>query len=181
MGIFYRPLDKLDFVKHINNVFTETGILDKQECYLLRDLNINLLLDKREIFSNKSYKKNGQNLPSLTKGYLDFCFSFFLEQLISISTRVTSKTAILIDYVLTNSSQKVTQRGVIELGKSDHDYVHCIRKTPSLKLNKQNDISIRSMKNYTKEKLLELLTKTDFYQTTRLLPVYQDLSLNQVK
>ena len=161
MGIFYRPLDKLDFVKHANNVFTETGILDKQECYLRRDLNKNLLLDKREIFSNKSYKKNGQNLPSLTKGYLDFCFSFFLEQLISIPTRVTSKTAILIDYVLTNSSQKVTQRGVIELGKSDHDYVHCIRKTPSLKLNKQNDISIRSMKNYTKEKLLELLTKTE--------------------
>ena len=162
MGIFYRPLDKLDFVKHVNNVFTETGILDKQECYLLRDLNINLLLDKREIFSNKSYKKNGQNLPSLTKGYLDFCFSFFLEQLISIPTRVTSKTAILIDHVLTNSSQKVTQSGVIELGKSDHDYVHCIRKTPSLKLNKQNDIFIRAMKNYTKEKLLELLTKTDF-------------------
>ena len=159
MGIFYRPLDKLDFVTHINNVFTETGILDKQECYLLRDLNINLLPDKREIFSNKSYKKMAK---TLTKGYLDFCFSFFLEQLISIPTRVTSKTAILIDHVLTNSSQKVTQSGVIELGKSDHDYVHCIRKTPSLKLNKQNDIFIRAMKNYTKEKLLELLTKTDF-------------------
>ena len=37
LGILYRPPDKPDFIKHINNVFTETGILDKQECYLLGD------------------------------------------------------------------------------------------------------------------------------------------------
>ena len=53
---------------------------------------------------------------------------------------VTSKTAIVIDHVLTNSSQKVSQSGVIELGISDHDLVYCTRKTPSLKLNKHNDI-----------------------------------------
>ena len=46
LGILYRPPDKSDFVKRINNVFTETGVLDKQECYLLRDLNINLILDE---------------------------------------------------------------------------------------------------------------------------------------
>ena len=107
LGILYRPPDKSDFVKHINNVFTETGVLDKQECYLLGDLNINLILDEKEIFSNKSYISNSQNLPPLTKGYLDFCFSFSLEQLISIPTRVTSKTATLIDHVLTKSFQKV--------------------------------------------------------------------------
>ena len=31
LGILYRPPDKSDFVKHINNVFAETGVLDKQE------------------------------------------------------------------------------------------------------------------------------------------------------
>ena len=127
-----------------------------------RILNINLLLDEKEIFSNKNYRTNGQNLPPLTKGYLDFCFSFSLEQIISIPTRVTNKTATLIDHVLTNSSRKVSQCGDIELGISDHDFVYCTRKTPSLKLNKHNDIFIRSMKNYTKEKLLELLRKIDF-------------------
>ena len=81
LGILYRPPDKSDFVKHINNVFTETGVSDKHECYLLGDLNINLILDEKEIFSNKSYKSNGQNLPPLTKGYLDFWFSFSLKQL----------------------------------------------------------------------------------------------------
>ena len=51
---------------------------------------------------------------------------------------------------------------ISELGISNHDLVYCTRKTPSLKPNKQNDISVRSMKTYTKEKLLELLSKTDF-------------------
>ena len=66
---------------------------------------------------------------------------------------------------------------ISELGISDHDLVYCTRKTPSLKPNKQNDISVRSMKTYTKEKLLELLSKTDFpdYTTfTCLNKAYQD-------
>ena len=87
----------------------------------------------------------------LTKGYLDFCFSFSIEQLISIPTRLTSKTATIIDHVLINSSQKVSQCGVIDLGISNHDLVYYTRKTPSLKPNKHSDISVRSMKNYTKE------------------------------
>ena len=86
LGILYRASDKSNFAKHSYHVFTETGVLDKQECYLLQDLNINLILDEKEIFSNKSYRSNTQNLLPLTKGYLDFCFSFPLEQIISIST-----------------------------------------------------------------------------------------------
>ena len=153
----------------INNVFTEFGVLDKQECCLLGDLNINIILVEREIFSKKSYRTNGQKLSPLTKGYLDFCFSFSLEQLISKPTRSTSKTATLTDLVLTNPSQKVSQSGVIELGISDHHLIYCTRKTPWLKL-KHNGISIGSMKNYTKEKFLELLKKL-ISHTTRLLPV----------
>ena len=73
LGILYRPSDKSDFVKRINNVFKETGVLDKEEeCYLLRDLNVNLILGKKEIFSNKSYRTNGQNLPPLTSLLLLF-------------------------------------------------------------------------------------------------------------
>ena len=104
-------------------------------------------------------------------------FSFSLEQLIFIPTRVTSKTAALKDHVLTNSSQKVSQSSVIELGLHYHNLVYCKRKTPSLKSNKHNDISVRSMKNYTKEKCLEVLGKSYFpdYKTfTCLNIVYQD-------
>ena len=117
-------------------------------------------------------------MPPITKGYLDFYFSFSLEQIISQPTRVTSKTATLIDHVLTKSSQKVSQWGVIELGMSDHNLVYCARKTALLKPNKYNDISVRPMKNYGKENFLELLRKTDFpdYTTLNYLNKgYQDL------
>ena len=100
-----------------------------------------------------------------------------MEQLISISIRLTNKTSILIYNALTNTSQNVSHCGVIALGISDHYLVYCKSKTSSLKLNKHNDILIRSMKNYTKEKFLELLGKTDFpdYITfTCLNQSYQD-------
>ena len=43
----------------------------------ISDLNINLLPDEKEIFTSKSYRTNGQNLPPLTKGYyLDFASAF---------------------------------------------------------------------------------------------------------
>ena len=52
LGILYKSPNELDFVKHIN-VFTEFEVLDKKEFYLLRDLNINLILEETEIFSTK--------------------------------------------------------------------------------------------------------------------------------
>ena len=122
-------------------------------------------------------RSNGQNLTPLTIGYLYICFSFFLEQLISISTRVISKTATIIDHVLTSSSKKVSQCGLNELDISYHYLAYWTRKTPSLKPNKHNDITVSSMKNYTKENFLELLRKTNFpdYTTfTCLNKAYQD-------
>ena len=71
VGILYRSPDESVFVKYINDVFTET--LYKQDCSLLRGLNINLFLDETENFSNKLYRKNGQNI--------------FQEQLILVPTR----------------------------------------------------------------------------------------------
>ena len=85
-----------------------------------------------------------------------------LEQLISVTTRVTSKTTNLVDHVSINSFQKVSQCGVTELGTPDHDLVNYTRKSSLFKLNIHNEISVRSMKNYTKEKYLELIRNTDF-------------------
>ena len=116
-------------------------------------------------------------MPPLATGCLDFCFAFSLELLILVPTRVTRKSATLIYHTLTNSSQKVSQSGVTELGTFNHDLVYCTRKTSSLKLTRHNEISIRSMKNYAKQKFLELLRKTDFqdYTTyTCLNKAYQD-------
>ena len=37
IGILYRPPDKNDFVKNLEETFTNCNILDKQDCYLLGD------------------------------------------------------------------------------------------------------------------------------------------------
>lgn len=136
LGILYRPPSKSEFVRHTHNVFTETGVLDKQQCYLLGDSNINLLFGKKKKLSaTKVNRINGQNLPPLKNVYLDICFSFSLEHFFSIPNRVTSNNATLIDHVLTNSSQKISKSSVVELG-IHHDLVCCTRKAPSPELNK---------------------------------------------
>ena len=96
----------------------------------------------------------------LTKGELDFCFSFFLEELISIPTGVTSKTVTLTDHIFINYYQRVSQCDVNELGISDHDLVYYTKTAALLNPNK-HDISVKLMKNYIKDKLLESLSKTD--------------------
>ena len=64
-----------------------------------------------------------------TKSYLDFCISNSLEQIIMPPSRPIDRRATFIDQVLTNSSHKISQSGVIDLGLSDHDPILHTRKT----------------------------------------------------
>ena len=111
--------------------FLKKVFIFQKICFKVKVLKTFKVFTAFQIFGIRSYRTNSQNSPPLTKDYLDFCFSFSLEQLISIPAMVTSNTVTLID-VLTNSFQKVSQCGVIEFGISDHDLVYCTRKTPSL-------------------------------------------------
>ena len=148
VGILYRPPDKNDFVKNLERTFAACDILENQECYLLGDFNINLLHNGKNIFGKKGYTSKLKSLPSLTKGYLDFGCSYFLEQLISFPARITESTGTLIDHVLTNSTHKIIQSDVIEMSLSDHELIYSTRKTTKLKCNKHNELNIRTMKNY---------------------------------
>ena len=66
------------------------------------------------------------------------------------------------DHILTNSTEKVSQFGVLDIGLSDHQIIFCTRKTKKLKTNIKTFIKIRSLKNYTKEILLEKLSTIQF-------------------
>ena len=101
---------------------------------------------------------------------MDFGYSYSLEQLISVPTRITESTATLIHHVLTNSPHKIIQSGVIEMSLSDHELTYCTRKTTKLKSNKQNELNIHTIKSYTAENFIELLNKLIF-QITRLFLV----------
>ena len=78
------------------------------------------------------------------------------------ANRVTDQTATLIDHILTNSPDKVSQSGVIDLGLSDHDLIYCTRKTSLPKSHKHNEIFVRSLKRYSAEKFLEILREIVF-------------------
>ena len=101
----------------------------------------------------------------LSKEYLDFGYSYSLQQLTSVPTRIIENTGILIDYVLANSPHKITKSRMVELNLSDHDLIYCTRKTTKFKRNKQNELNIRSMKNYTTEYFVEYLKKKKRFPT----------------
>ena len=82
----------------------------------------------KESFRNKSANTINRATPYLTRTYLEFCFTHSVEQIITEPTWETDQTATLIDYILTNSPDKVSQSGVIDLGLSHHDLIYCTKK-----------------------------------------------------
>ena len=52
--------------------------------------------------------------------YKEFCHIHSLKQLITCCICVTCNTSTLIDHILTNSTEKIFQSGMIDSGISDH-------------------------------------------------------------
>ena len=103
-----------------------------------------------------------KEIPHLTRSNLEFCFTHSLEQIITRPTRVTDQAATLIDHILTNSPDIITQSGIIDLGLSDHDLIYCTRKAPLPKSLKHKEIFVRSLKIYSAGKFLEILREIVF-------------------
>ena len=105
INILCTPPDKYDFSYCLERTFSNTNIYEFQECYLLGDINVNLLPSDKEIFRRKSANTINKEIPHLTRSYLKFCFTHSLEQMITRSIRVTDQTATLIDHILTISPE----------------------------------------------------------------------------
>ena len=112
--------------------------------YLLEDFNINTLIGLRNIFKTNKATLKGD------------------KQLIEEPTRITETNASIIDHVLTNCCDKVSQKGVINIGLSDNQMIFCIRKLKKHKFNKHRQVKFRSFKNYTKELYWGILRDTHF-------------------
>ena len=76
----------------------------------------------------KNIIKSANKVSSETKKHLEFCKTFGLKQLIKSPTRVTPNTSILIDHILTNTNEKITKCGIINVGLADHQMIFCTRK-----------------------------------------------------
>ena len=163
IGILYRPPGKYDLVNYLGRTFSKTNVFESQKCYLLGDININLLPKDKEIFRYKSTNTINKEIPHLTRSYLEFCFTYSLEQIITRPTRVTDQTTTPIDYILTRTHQtNVTQSRVVDLGLSDHDLIYCTRKISLPKSYKHNQIFVRSLNRYSAENFLEILREILF-------------------
>ena len=91
------------------------------------------------------------------------CCQIFLKQLLSCPTRVTFNTSSLIDHIITNSSEKIFQSGIIiDCGISDHKLIFCTRKLKPAKLNRYNNLFLSSLKQYTVNAFVEKLQKVNF-------------------
>ena len=149
VGILYRPPDQSKFLDKLSTAISRSNTFDNQEVYILGDLNINLI--------NKQ-----KHIPNGIKRYKEFCSLYGLEQLISTPTRVTMNSSSILDHILTNSTDRVSQSGVIDTGLSDHQLIYCTRKITRTKFNSHKNITIRSLKNYSQDVFLEELNKINF-------------------
>ena len=56
--------------------------------------------------------------------YEELCQTFSLKEIIQEPTRITSTTSFLLDHILTNAGWKISQKGVIDAGLSDHQLIY---------------------------------------------------------
>ena len=111
---------------------------------LLGGSNINLQSKDKDIFGRKSANAINKEMPHLTRSYLEFCRTF-LRTNNNRSTRVADQTATLVDHILTNSPDKVSQSGIIDLGLSDRDLMYCTRKKSLPKSHKHKEIFLEKV------------------------------------
>lgn len=75
--------------------------------------------------------------PDLHTRRLQFlCSLYQCDQLINEPTRVTETSATLIDLILTNRPENISNSGVIHLGISDHSMIFAVKKSLCQNLNR---------------------------------------------
>ena len=102
-------------------------------------------------------------LSSDVKNYHQFCTMRGLKQLTKSPTRVTCSTSTLTNHILASFPSRVSQKGVIDVGISDHWLFFCTRKISHLKTGGiHKSLNFCSFKNYTVDSYKEGLKQLDF-------------------
>ena len=140
--VYWPPNANADFFEHFEK-FIKAIDNENQEMYLLGDLNCNLL--KTDNDSNAPTKK----IKSLYELYQ-------LSQIINQATRVTVTTSTLIDHIVTNTPEKISDSGVVHTGISDHSLIYAIRKI-SVSKKHENVIEVRNMRHLDEQKFIKEL------------------------
>ena len=110
----------------------------------------------------------GDSYSPLAKDSKEFCSVFSFKQLIKNATRIIyNNTSSLLDHILTNSLENISQSGIINIGISDHLLIYCTRKINSLRSFSHKEIKCRSLKKHKEEDFKKILNsiKFPYYET----------------
>ena len=122
VGIVYRPPKETKFLQLFTVILHSLDILEN-EIFILVDMNINILQNGINLLE-KNTSKGKTIISSGVKNYIEFCSTLGLKQLIKAPTRIPS-TSTLIDHILTSSSEKVVQAGIIKTSLANHQLNFC--------------------------------------------------------
>ena len=162
VGIVYRPPTQANFLEILIQDFKNLIDINKNELYILGDFNVNLLHNDSYILKENQSCKYKNLITPLLNQYKDFCQSYSLKQMIRSPTRITCNTSSLIDHILSNSDEKISNSGVIDIGISDHQLIFFTRKIVRLKSNAHKQARKRSFKNYNIQLFQERLIDENF-------------------
>lgn len=144
VGTCYRPPKQNDFLDLFERALNK--LRPDCEQIILGDFNI-------------SFKNS---VSSMCKSYKNILNMGNLKQLIKDPTRVTPTSSTIIDHIVCNNEDKISQSGVISSGVSDHYITFCTRKSQKVTTCKQNLVRIRSTKNYNKDVFNDKLNAIDW-------------------
>ena len=145
IGACYRPQTDTRFFEVFEDTLSK--IRSDLELIILGDFNVDYALKQ-------------DHLLSKMKQVLQL---FDCKQLINSPTRVCRTRASILDHVICNNVNKISQSGTIGVGISDHQFlIYCTRKITKVKCTNHNIVKMRSLKNYSKDDLLSALVATDW-------------------
>jgi hypothetical protein len=142
--VYRPPSASSEFFDHFEQLIKAIDNENK-EMYILGDLNCDML-------------KTDKDASTPTKKVRSLYELYQLSQLIDEATRITMTAVSLIDHIVTNTSENISDSGVIHTGISDHSLVFVIRKISVVK-KQENTVEIRNMKNFDEDKFVTELLK----------------------
>ena len=96
----------------------------------------------------------------LVKKYVSILRNNGLKQIVKKPTRPISSS--LIDHILVTDDEKIAQCNIIPVGFSDHCLISCTGKIKRDCIRSHNFVTARSLKNYSKEALVQKLQQTEW-------------------
>ena len=147
VGIVYRPPSQASFLGTMNEHFYKFNTINKEN-YILSEFNINLYLNNKYLFEKYSTAVSNTS-PYDVRKYQEFCSFFSLKQRISCPTRISCSSSTIVDHILTSYPDRVSQKGIIDIGISDHQLIFRTKKTLKIKTGSHKQISFHSLKNYS--------------------------------